>query len=154
MAAFIRNQTRLSMGLSKVAFESTYSNLAIRGIGSTVARARFSTDGNSKPNNSDDSSSKPRGTVSGIVNSILHGSGTLSAKMQSQESWGVSLARGKYVHELQKHRIKPERFEDYVQLVSEVFPRMVKESNSKIRLTGSWLTEIGEQDTAGKFKLL
>lgn len=43
---------------------------------------------------------KPLGKVSGIVNSILHGSGSLP-KIQSQESWGVSLARGKYVHELQ-----------------------------------------------------
>lgn len=34
---------------------------------------------------------------------------------------------------------------------SEVFPRMVKESNNKVRLTGSWLTEIGELDTAGKY---
>lgn len=115
---------------------------------------------------------KPLGKVSGIVNSILHGSGSLP-KMQSQESWGVSLARGKYVHELQSmccctqcltvlvfifldlllkqvsvlsfilrnvitswhclalalptfvlgylvqtdHRIKPERYDDYVQLV-------------------------------------
>ncbi|KAG0019765.1 hypothetical protein BGZ80_005306 [Entomortierella chlamydospora] len=98
---------------------------------------------------SSSSSSKPLGKVSGIVNSILHGSGSLP-KVQSQESWGVSLARGKYIHELQKHRIRPERFDDYVQLVSEAFPRMVKESNNKIRLTGSWLTEIGELDTAGK----
>jgi hypothetical protein len=34
---------------------------------------------------------------------------------------------------------------------SDVFPRIVKESNNKIRLTGSWLTEIGELDTAGKY---
>ncbi|KAI7816740.1 hypothetical protein BC939DRAFT_467931 [Gamsiella multidivaricata] len=93
------------------------------------------------------SSGKPLGKVSGIVNSILHGSGSLP-KVQSQESWGASLSRGKYVHELQKHRIRPERFDDYVQLVSEVFPRLVKESNNKLRLTGSWLTEIGELDTA------
>lgn len=51
-------------------------------------------------NNNAKDSSKPLGKVSGIVNSILHGSGTLP-KIQSQESWGVSLARGKYVHELQ-----------------------------------------------------
>ncbi|KAF9360662.1 hypothetical protein BGX34_007638 [Mortierella sp. NVP85] len=102
---------------------------------------------------SDDKDSKPLGKVSGIVNSILHGSGGGSGpltKVMSQESWGVSLARGKYVHEVQKHRIRPERFDDYVQLVSEAFPRMVKESNNKLRLTGSWLTEIGELDTAGK----
>ncbi|KAF9562531.1 hypothetical protein EC968_005201 [Mortierella alpina] len=96
-----------------------------------------------------DGAAKPLGKVSGIVNSILHGSGSLP-KVLSQESWGVSLARGKYVHELQKHRIRPERFDDYVQLVSEAFPRMVKESNNRLRLTGSWLTEIGQLDTAGK----
>lgn len=32
-----------------------------------------------------------------------------------------------------------------------MFPRIVKESDNKIRLTGSWLTEIGELDTAGKY---
>jgi hypothetical protein len=54
-------------------------------------------------NSAKDSNHKPLGKVSGIVNSILHGSGTLP-KIQSQESWGVSLARGKYVHELQRKR--------------------------------------------------
>ncbi|KAG9068917.1 hypothetical protein KI688_011213 [Linnemannia hyalina] len=72
-------------------------------------------DSNNNSNNKDSSNSKPLGKVSGIVNSILHGSGTLP-KIQSQESWGVSLARGKYVHELQRHRIRPERFDDYVEL--------------------------------------
>ncbi|KAF9985497.1 hypothetical protein BGZ75_002944 [Mortierella antarctica] len=100
-------------------------------------------------NSNKDGATKPLGKVSGIVNSILHGSGSLP-KVLSQESWGVSLARGKYVHELQKHRIRPERFDDYVKLVSEAFPRMVKESNNRLRLTGSWLTEIGQLDTAGK----
>ncbi|KAG0342043.1 hypothetical protein BG004_005778 [Podila humilis] len=109
-----------------------------------------STGSATKSNNS--SNTKPLGKVSGIVNSILHGSGTLP-KIQSQESWGVSLARGKYVHELQNHRIKPDRFDDYVQLVSEAFPRIVKESNNKIRLTGSWTTEIGGLDSAGKFHI-
>lgn len=56
----------------------------------------------SQPGSDQDSkdSSNPLGKVSGIVNSILHGSGSLT-KVMSQESWGVSLARGKYVHEVQ-----------------------------------------------------
>ncbi|KAH7032298.1 hypothetical protein BKA57DRAFT_218426 [Linnemannia elongata] len=115
--------------------------------GGTATEVEFSDSDKSNSNNKDSSNNKPLGKVSGIVNSILHGSGTLP-KIQSQESWGVSLARGKYVHELQRHRIRPERFDDYVQLVSDVFPRIVKESNNQIRLTGSWLTEIGELDTA------
>ncbi|KAF9972647.1 hypothetical protein BGZ73_004211 [Actinomortierella ambigua] len=70
----------------------------------------------SSSHDSTDSSSKPLGKVSGLVNTILHGSGS-GPKMQSQESWGVSLARGKYVHELQKHHVRPERFDDYVKLL-------------------------------------
>lgn len=31
---------------------------------------------------------------------------------------------------------------------------MVKESNNKIRLTGSWTTEIGGLDSAGKYTFL
>ncbi|KAF9917351.1 hypothetical protein BX616_001294 [Lobosporangium transversale] len=120
---------------------------------STTQRTNPATDntnasaGDSDSSKDGSSSAKPLGKVSGIVNSILHGSGSLP-KVQSQESWGLSLARGKYVHELQKHRIRPERFDDYVELVSEAFPRMVKESNNRLRLTGSWLTEIGQLDTA------
>ncbi|KAG0227783.1 hypothetical protein BGW41_003680 [Actinomortierella wolfii] len=96
-----------------------------------------------------DAPTKPLGKVSGLVNTILHGSGS-GPKMQSQESWGVSLARGKYIHELQKHHVRPERFDDYVKLLSEEFPRIIKESNNRVRLTGSWTTEIGELDSAGK----
>ncbi|KAG0048829.1 hypothetical protein BGZ83_006269 [Gryganskiella cystojenkinii] len=107
-----------------------------------------SSQGLEKSETQDQEPVKPLRKVSGLVNSILHGAGGSLPKMQSQESWGVSLARGKYVHELQRHHIRPERFDDYVKLVSEAFPRMVKESNNKIRLTGSWLTEIGELDTA------
>lgn len=117
--------------------------------GGTATEVEFSDSDKSNSNTKDSSNNKPLGKVSGIVNSILHGSGTLP-KIQSQESWGVSLARGKYVHELQSkqafmlaflcicrnlifilvancfalltyintgHRIRPERFDDYVQLV-------------------------------------
>ncbi|KAF9405549.1 hypothetical protein BGZ94_003482, partial [Podila epigama] len=88
------------------------NNTLVRPLSSKTPDSPASTNGTSL----DSSEAKPLGKVSGIVNSILHGSGSLP-KIQSQESWGVSLARGKYVHELQKHRIRPERFDDYVQLV-------------------------------------
>ncbi|KAF8980051.1 hypothetical protein BGZ46_004679 [Entomortierella lignicola] len=160
MTAFIRNSVRM---LDNASFKSgnltskalqPYSNLYAQRAAPMVSRSlsttKDSTQGSETDQNNSSDSGKPLGKVSGIVNSILHGSGSLP-KIQSQESWGVSLARGKYVHELQRHRIRPERYDDYIQLVSEAFPRMVKESNNKIRLTGSWLTEIGELDTAGKF---
>ncbi|KAG0272495.1 hypothetical protein BGZ95_011753 [Linnemannia exigua] len=156
MSALLRSQAsfaRAALVSSSRSIQASRAALPMVSRALSSAKGPASTDGPSvvedTDNNSKDSSNKPLGKVSGIVNSILHGSGNLP-KIQSQESWGVSLARGKYVHELQRHRIRPERFDDYVQLVSDVFPRIVKESNNKIRLTGSWLTEIGELDTAGK----
>ncbi|KAF9928455.1 hypothetical protein FBU30_002357 [Linnemannia zychae] len=158
MSAFLRNQAFARAALVSSA-RSPVSVQASRAALPMVTRALSSSktptsDGEPslvEDNSPKDSNNKPLGKVSGIVNSILHGSGNLPKL--SQESWGVSLARGKYVHELQRHRIRPERYDDYVQLVSEVFPRIVKESNNKIRLTGSWTTEIGELDTAGKFHI-
>ncbi|KAG0226353.1 hypothetical protein BGW42_003688 [Actinomortierella wolfii] len=61
-----------------------------------------------------DAPTKPLGKVSGLVNTILHGSGS-GPKMQSQESWGVSLARGKYIHELQIHIWEFDGYLGYVQ---------------------------------------
>lgn len=68
------------------------------------AKPESSSQGGLEKSETQDEPVKPLGKVSGIVNSILHGSGTLP-KIQSQESWGVSLARGKYVHELQSKSI-------------------------------------------------
>ncbi|KAF8922935.1 hypothetical protein BGZ58_003560 [Dissophora ornata] len=130
MSVFARNPTRLFNAVPRVSQRivasprpSLYRQQPV-----AVAMRTFSTkndvgasipgqtQSNAVESKDPSSTAKPLGKVSGIVNSILHGSGSLP-KVQSQESWGVSLARGKYIHELQRHRIRPERFDDYVQLV-------------------------------------
>ncbi|KAG0338218.1 hypothetical protein BG000_004373 [Podila horticola] len=80
---------------------------------------------------------KPLGKVSGIVNSILHGSGSLP-KIQSQESWGVSLARGKYVHELQIHIWEFEGYAGHTQEMDRLrkdpnYQKFIKELRPMLR---------------------
>jgi len=65
-----------------------------------------------------------------------------------KDTFSKVLARGKYVHEFERHHIKPECVEDYIKLVSEHYPRMAGKDPANLKLTGSWLTFIGEQDTA------
>lgn len=95
-AATIQAPRAAALPMATRALSSTKNPAA----GGTATEVEGSDSNSHSNSNKDSSSSKPLGKVSGIVNSILHGSGTLP-KIQSQESWGVSLARGKYVHELQ-----------------------------------------------------
>ncbi|KAL1922633.1 uncharacterized protein VTP21DRAFT_10172 [Calcarisporiella thermophila] len=83
--------------------------------------------------------------ASGIINSILHGS--KQAKDEDHQTYSKLLARGKYVHELQKHCVKPERVDDYIALISEYFPRIANDPENQIHLTGSWQTQIGDLDS-------
>eukprot|EP00842_Homolaphlyctis_polyrhiza_P006047 jgi/Hompol1/6443/HPOL_001708-RA len=58
------------------------------------------------------------------------------------------MARGKYVHELQIHNVKPEAIEDYAELIRTHYPRIANDEKFHVRLFGSWLNEIGDQDQA------
>lgn len=81
-----------------------------------------------------------------LVGKILHGSPT--AQAESKQTHSAILARGKYVHEIQKHRVKPECVEEYIALVSEHYPRIAEQGQGDVKLTGSWMTSVGDQDTA------
>ncbi|KAF0428696.1 NIPSNAP-domain-containing protein [Gigaspora margarita] len=87
----------------------------------------------------------PKSKASSFVRSIFHGSP--AAKEEAKQTHSKLLARGKYVHELQKHRIKPEYLEDYIKLVSEHYPRIANNQENFVHLCGSWQTEIGDLDT-------
>ncbi|KAI9295593.1 NIPSNAP-domain-containing protein [Neoconidiobolus thromboides FSU 785] len=59
------------------------------------------------------------------------------------------LARGKYVHQIEMHHIKPEAQEDYAKLLGSFYPKHLKNyGNEGLKLCGSWLSEIGELDKA------
>ncbi|EPS36784.1 hypothetical protein H072_9689 [Dactylellina haptotyla CBS 200.50] len=84
----------------------------------------------------------------GVFSKLLHGSSEAQQDtFQIQESFSKVLARGKYVHELVFHRIRPDKLDEYIELIGNEYPRIAGDKNAGVKLVGSWATEIGEGDT-------
>ncbi|PWI68053.1 hypothetical protein PCL_02454 [Purpureocillium lilacinum] len=66
---------------------------------------------------------------------------------QIQASFSQVLARGKYVHSIVFHEVKPDKVDEYVELVGKWYPRIANAPENKVHLVGSWRTEIGDCDT-------
>jgi hypothetical protein len=64
-------------------------------------------------------------------------------------SFSQVLARGKYVHSIVFHEVKPDKVDEYVELVGNWYPRMAGIEENKVHLVGSWRTEVGDCDTFG-----
>lgn len=69
---------------------------------------------------------------------------------QIEASFSQVLARGKYVHSIVFHEVKPDKVDEYVKLVGEWYPKMANLPENKVHLVGSWRTEVGDCDTFGK----
>jgi hypothetical protein len=67
-----------------------------------------------------------------------------------ERSFSQVLARGKYVHSRVFHEVKPEKVDEYTELVGKWYPKMASLPENKVHLVGSWRTEVGECDTFGK----
>lgn len=70
---------------------------------------------------------------------------------QIEASFSQVLARGKYVHSIVFHEVKPDKVDEYVDLVGSWYPRMAAMPENKVHLVGSWRTEVGDCDTFGTF---
>ncbi|KAJ2444998.1 hypothetical protein GGF42_006137 [Coemansia sp. RSA 2424] len=84
--------------------------------------------------------------ASHIVRSILHGSEQV--RQETKDTLSKVLARGKYVHELSTHRVKPGCMDEYKAIVAELYPLIVRNHSPRVKLVGSWETDIGDLDTA------
>lgn len=69
---------------------------------------------------------------------------------QMEASFSQVLARGKYVHSIVFHEVKPDKVDEYIQLTGEFYPKMANTPENKVHLVGSWRTEVGDCDTFGK----
>ncbi|KAI9502222.1 hypothetical protein BX070DRAFT_242125 [Coemansia spiralis] len=102
------------------------------------------------PPSSSAAAEEPKKTLpqkaSHIVRSILHGSEQV--RQETRDTLSKVLARGKYVHELATHRVKPGCMDEYKSVVTELYPRIVRNLSPKVKLVGSWETDIGDLDTA------
>lgn len=95
----------------------------------------------------DAASSKKKG---GPFSTLIYG--TAEGQQMDKDierSFSQVLARGKYVHSIVFHDVKPDKVDDYVQLVGSWYPRMASRPENKVNLVGSWRSEVGDCDTFG-----
>lgn len=64
-----------------------------------------------------------------------------------EKSFSEVLARGKYVHSIVFHEVKPDKVDEYVKLVGSWYPKVAGMPENKVHLVGSWRTEVGDCDT-------
>ena len=66
-----------------------------------------------------------------------------------EKSFSQVLARGKYVHSIVMHSVKPDKVDEYVDLVGDWYPKVASTPEHHVHLVGSWRTEVGDCDTFG-----
>ncbi|KAL8950882.1 MAG: hypothetical protein Q9222_003099, partial [Ikaeria aurantiellina] len=91
-------------------------------------------------------SSKRKGVFSSLVYGTKEGQ---QMDQEMEKSFSQVLSRGKYVHSIVFHSVKPDKVDEYVELVGGWYPKMAKIEDNHVNLVGSWRTEVGDCDTFG-----
>ncbi|KAH8662413.1 hypothetical protein BX600DRAFT_414503 [Xylariales sp. PMI_506] len=87
---------------------------------------------------------RPEGLLTNLIYGTKEGR---EMEAQMEASFSALLARGKYVHSIVFHQVKPDKVDEYVELVGNWYPRMAAKEENKVHLVGSWRTEVGDCDT-------
>ncbi|KAF2436550.1 NIPSNAP family protein [Tothia fuscella] len=88
------------------------------------------------------------GKKKGALSSLIYGTAEgRELDKDIERSFSQVLARGKYVHSIVFHEVKPDKVDEYVKLVGDWYPRMASMPENKVNLVGSWRTEVGDCDT-------
>ncbi|EEH23489.1 hypothetical protein PABG_05700 [Paracoccidioides brasiliensis Pb03] len=93
---------------------------------------------------SETSNAPKRGTLSSLIYGTKEGQ---QLDKDIERSFSEVLARGKYVHSIVFHEVKPDKVDEYVDLVGQWYPKMAQIENNKVHLVGSWRTQVGDNDT-------
>jgi len=91
-----------------------------------------------------DTSTKRSGKLSSLIYGTPEGQ---QLDKEMERSFSQVLARGKYVHSIVFHDVKPDKVDEYVELVGNWYPKMANIPENKVHLVGSWRTEVGDCDT-------
>lgn len=87
---------------------------------------------------------------SGPLSKLIYGTEEGRQMDQDMEhSFSQMLARGKYVHSIVMHDVKPDKVDEYTELVGNWYPKVANDPENKVHLVGSWRTEVGDCDTFG-----
>ena len=92
-------------------------------------------------------SSKRKGALSSLIYGTHEGQ---QMDQEIEKSFSQVLARGKYVHSIVFHSVKPDKVDEYVKLVGGWYPKVAQSQENHVNLVGSWRTEVGDCDTFGK----
>ncbi|KAI1204894.1 NIPSNAP-domain-containing protein [Annulohypoxylon truncatum] len=121
-------------------------------INNSLAGARESTQGlgslSTHTGQRAEASTKEPDRPDGLLSRVIYGTKEgreLDAQLEA--SFSAVLARGKYVHSIVFHQVKPDKVDEYVELVGTWYPRMASIEENKVHLVGSWRTEVGDCDT-------
>ncbi|KAI9660838.1 MAG: hypothetical protein M1829_006448 [Trizodia sp. TS-e1964] len=94
--------------------------------------------------------SKRKGALSSLIYGTHEGQ---QMDKEIERSFSQVLSRGKYVHSIVFHKVKPDKVDEYTELVGQWYPRMAKKEKNRVNLVGSWRTEVGDCDTFSQFPL-
>ncbi|KAL3471315.1 hypothetical protein BJX99DRAFT_266913 [Aspergillus californicus] len=88
--------------------------------------------------------SPKRGPLSSLIYGTKEGQ---QLDKDIERSFSQVLARGKYVHSIVFHEVKPDHVDEYVDLVGQWYPRMAGTPENRVNLVGSWRTQVGDNET-------
>jgi len=82
------------------------------------------------------------------VQTLLHGSpdARRAGEIEIQQHSRL-VARGKYVHGFEVHRVKPDSIDEYKVAAEKYYGGIKDDPRLHVKLTGSWETLVGNQDT-------
>lgn len=87
-------------------------------------------------------------TDSGLIKAFLYGSPKMKKEQKEIEhSFSQQLRRGKYCHEIVTHKVEPSKAGEYLDLVTDVYPKIANDPKSEVHLVGSWRVVVGDMDT-------
>jgi len=100
-----------------------------------------------RQNASQHETSKRKGPLSSLIYGTHEGQ---QMDQEIEKSFSQVLARGKYVHSIVMHSVKPDKVDEYVKLVGDWYPKVAGIPENHVHLVGSWRTEVGDCDTFGR----
>lgn len=113
---------------------------------SSLALGSLSTSPEQIAASSSDEPTKKKGPLSSLIYGTKEGR---QMDKEMEHSYSEVLARGKYVHSIVFHEVKPDKVDEYVELVGSWYPKMAGMPENKVNLVGSWRTDVGDCDTFG-----
>ncbi|KAB2580397.1 Dimeric alpha-beta barrel [Lasiodiplodia theobromae] len=113
-------------------------------VGKATGSLASNLTGEAKAREESQEGAKSEGKLSRLIYGTTEGR---NLDRDMERSFSQVLARGKYVHSIVFHEVKPDKVDEYVKLVGEWYPKMASLPENKVHLVGSWRTEVGDCDT-------